>query len=164
MGSLGVHFALTPEQAEALIGEDDPDGVMALIEEIEEELSDEADHVDSDKAWDAIHRCLSDGTLEPGGGTYPLSHAVLGGTRLDAGEDYFVSYLTAEQVSDVARALVRLDELSFRERFFELDPGDYDGPHDAEDFAYTWSNFVDIRTFFARAAQKGRPVIFTVDQ
>ncbi|AFU02129.1 hypothetical protein AW168_24560 [Nocardia brasiliensis] len=164
MGSLGVHFALTAEQSEGLLGADDPDDLLALVQEIEEELADEADQVNSDKAWDAIHRCLSDGTLDPAGGTYPLSHAVLGGTRLDAGEDYFVSHVTAVQVGDVARALALLDEQSFRERFFALDPDDYDGARDATDFAYTWSNLVEVTTFFTRAAQLDRSVIFTVDQ
>ncbi|MEU0868996.1 YfbM family protein [Nocardia brasiliensis] len=164
MGSLGVHFALTPQQARALLGAEDPDDLLALVEMIEEELADEADQVSSDKAWDAIHRCLSDGTLDPAGGTYPLSYAVLGGTRLDAGEDYFVSYLTSEQVDDVARALAPLDEQSFHERFFALDSDDYAGPRDTDDFAYTWSNLVDIRAFFARTAQLGGHVIFTVDQ
>ncbi|WP_280430156.1 YfbM family protein [Nocardia brasiliensis] len=164
MGSLGVHFALTSEQAQALLGADDPDDLLTLLEEIEEELADEADQVASDKAWDAIHRCLSDGTLDPTAGTYPLSYAVLGGTRLDAGDDYFVSFRTTEQVGDVARALAPLDEQAFRERFFTLNPDDYDGARDEDDFAYTWSNLIDIRTFFTRAAQLGRPVIFTVDQ
>ncbi|MGX1777136.1 YfbM family protein [Nocardia brasiliensis] len=164
MGSLGVHFRLTPDQADALVCADDPDTVRTLIESIEEELADEADHVGSDKAWDAIHRCLSDGTLDPAGGTYPLSYAVLGGTRLDAGDDYFVSYLTTEQVDDVARAMAPLNEQSFRERFFALDSADYAGPRDADDFAYTWSNLLDIRAFFARAARLGGHVIFTVDQ
>ncbi|WP_338758868.1 hypothetical protein V7968_28660 [Nocardia vulneris] len=46
-----------------------------------------------------------------------------------------------------------------------LDAGDdYDGACDAADFAYTWSNLVDISAFVARAAQHRRPVIFTVDQ
>ncbi|MFC9440904.1 YfbM family protein [Nocardia sp. NPDC057030] len=164
MGQLGVHFALTPEQADALLDADSPDTVLTLIEEIEEGLDDEADQVSSDKAWDAIHRCLSDGTLDPAGGTYPLSHAVLGGTRLDAGDDYFVSYLTAGQVDDVARALSLLDEQFLRERFFDLDADDYNGPRNADDFDYTWSNLIDIRTFFTRAARTARPVIFTVDQ
>lgn len=163
MTSLGVHFALTSDLAEALLGADDPDKLMELVDDIEEN-SEEADRVESDKAWDAIHRCLSDGTLDYDGGTYPLSHTVLGGADLDAGEDYFVRYLTPEQVGDVARALAPLDEAWMRERYFALDPDDYDGPHNEDDFGYTWANFVDVRAFFAQHEQSGKAVIFTVDQ
>jgi hypothetical protein len=41
---------------------------MAQIEAIEEAW--DLDHLaESDKAWDAIHRCLTDGQLDAGGGT-----------------------------------------------------------------------------------------------
>jgi hypothetical protein len=33
-----------------------------------------------------------------------------------------------------------------------------------EDFAYTWANLVDLVSFFRRAAEAGRHVIFTVGQ
>ena len=42
-----------------------------------------------DKSWDAIHRCLTDGTLKPG--QPPLSLAILGGQRLDDGRDFIMS-------------------------------------------------------------------------
>src|ERR1043165_6412501 len=118
--SLGVHFALTSDLADAVLIAVDADELMDLVDTIEENSS-EANRVESDKAWDAIHRCLSDGTLEPDGGTYPLSHTVLGGAALDAGENYFVRYLAPEQVGDVARALAPLDESWMRRRYFALD-------------------------------------------
>lgn len=162
MGGIGVHFALTPEQAQALLEAGGPDRIMALIGDIEESAA-EADHMSTDKAWDAIHRCLSDGTLTLDAGDYPLNHTVLGGELLDVGDEYFVSHLTPEQVKDVTVALGPLDEAWLRERFDALDPEDYDGTKDDEDFAYTWTNFVDIRDFFTRAAGNGRAVIFTVE-
>jgi hypothetical protein len=162
VGGIGVHFALTAEQAQSLLDAPDPDTIMSLVEAIEESAA-AADHMSTDKAWDAIHRCLSDGTLTLDAGEYPLSHTVLGGALLDAGDDYFVSCLAPEQVKDVAVALEPLDEAWLRERFFALDTEDYDGARDDEDFGYTWSNFVDIRDFFTRAAGAGRSVIFTVE-
>ncbi|TDQ05750.1 YfbM family protein [Labedaea rhizosphaerae] len=162
MGGIGVHFALTAEQATALLEADDPAALMDLVGAIEES-ADDAEHLSTDKAWDAIHRCLSDGTLTLDAGEYPLSHTVLGGEPLDAGDDYFVSHLTPEQVKDVAVALGPVAEDWLRERFFALDPEDYDGARDDEDFAYTWSNFTEVRDFFTRAAGNGRAVIFTVE-
>jgi hypothetical protein len=56
----------------------DSDAVGEIIEEIEESWDDDGLKVDTDKAWDAIRRRLTDGTLDPDSGEYPLSHAVLG--------------------------------------------------------------------------------------
>jgi hypothetical protein len=68
-GMLGVHFAITSEQERSLLAADDEgdrDAVAELLEEIEEFWDDDALKVDTDKAWDAIHRCLTDGTLDFG--------------------------------------------------------------------------------------------------
>ncbi|MCO8271343.1 YfbM family protein [Actinoplanes sp. TRM 88003] len=78
---LGVHYAVTANQENALLTADD-DAAGELIEELEESWSDDKLKVDTDKAWDAVHRSLGDGTLEPESAGYPLSHAVPGGRHL----------------------------------------------------------------------------------
>jgi hypothetical protein len=165
MGARGVHFALAAEAERRLLAAaaEGDDSVIELIEEIEEEWE-RPYLVETDKAWDAIHRCLSDGSLDLGGGAYPLSHAILGGRQLYDGEDYFVCYVPADQVRDVAGALEPLDEAWLRERYLTLDPDDYGQPIDDEDFVYTWANLRDLADFFVLAAGAGRAVIFTVDQ
>ena len=159
---LGVHFAITPEQERSLLAADDngdSDTVGELLEEIEESCDDDELKVDSDKAWDAIHRCLTDGTLDPEGGRYPLSHAVLGGRHLH--DEYYVVYITAAEARDVADALQAVDRTWLRHRFDALDDPDYRGARDDDDFDYTWDGFVDVRAFYQRAAAAGRAVIFT---
>ncbi|KAB2343270.1 YfbM family protein [Actinomadura rudentiformis] len=158
---LGVHFAITADQERLLLAADDEDGagIGEILEDIEENWDDDLLSVSTDKAWDAMHRCLSDGTLDPDGGEYPLSYAVLGGRHLH--EEYYVVYLTAAEVRDVAEALSRVDEAWLRQRFNAMDDVDYGGAHDDEGFEYVWGNFVDVRAFYERAAKAGRPVIFT---
>lgn len=159
---LGVHFAITPEQERSLLAADDngdSDAVGELLEEIEESWNDDELKVDSDKAWDAIHRCLTDGTLDPDGGEYPLSHTVLGGRHLH--DEYYVVYITAAQAREVAGALQAIDRTWLRRRFDALDDPDYPGARDDADFDYTWDNFVDLRVFYQRAATVARAVIFT---
>ncbi|GAA4604691.1 hypothetical protein BJY16_005105 [Actinoplanes octamycinicus] len=159
---LGVHFAITGEQERALLAADDADDsdrVGELLEELEESWDDDRLKVDTDKAWDAIHRCLGGGTLDPDGGDYPLSHAVLGGRHLH--DDYYVVHLTAAETRDVAAALQSVDQTWLRSRFEAIDLTDYDGAHDDEDFTYTWDGFVDVRDFYQRAAAAGRAVLFT---
>jgi hypothetical protein len=159
----GVYFALSQTQEREILAVSGDDAVMEVIEAIEEKW-DEPFLAEMDKGWDAIHRCLTDGRCETDNGTYPLSHAVLGGRQLHEGDDYIVSYVTAEQVRDIAVALQPLDEPWLRERYFALDPSDYGPEHGEDDCAYTWAYFTEMRDLFERAAGNGRPVIFTVDQ
>ncbi|MBE1485419.1 YfbM family protein [Plantactinospora soyae] len=157
---LGVHFAITTEQEHSLLAADgDNDTVSELLDEIEESWSDGRLKVDTDKAWDAIHRCLTDGTLGPDAGEYPLSHVVLGGRHLH--DEYHVVYVSAREVRSVADALLPVDRAWLRGRFDAIDDTDYDGTHDDADFEYTWDNFVDLQAFYDRAAAAGRAVLFT---
>jgi hypothetical protein len=153
---LGVHFAVTPDQERELLTTDE---VGDFLEKLEESWTDDSLKVDTDKAWDAIHRCLTDGTLDPDGGEFPLSHAVLGGEHLH--DEYYVVHVTAAQVREVADGLRGIDRDWLRRRFDAIGGHDYDGAQDDADFVYTWANFVDLRNFYDRAAATGRAVIFT---
>jgi len=161
--SLGVHFALsTQDEARLLAAAGDDDAVIGIVEQIEEGSA-PGPHCDSDKAWDALHRCLTDGKLEYANGTYPLRAAVLGGRQLVEDAEYTVSYVSADQVRDVAEALSVIEEDWLRRRYDTLGDTDYAGPMDEDDFEYTWDALEDIREFFAVAAEAGQAVIFTVD-
>ena len=72
MASLGVLFALTEKQTKHLMKAHGDEEVLELIEEIEEAWDKESLQ-ETDMAWDAIHRCLSDGSLNPEAGTYPFN-------------------------------------------------------------------------------------------
>lgn len=157
---LGVHFAITAKQERALLAADgDDDAVGEILEELEESWADDRLKVDTDKAWDAMHRCLTDGTLYPDAGEYPLNHTVLGGRHLH--EDCYVVHVGASEVRDVAVALRGIDQAWLRTRFDAIDDPEYIGGGDDGDFEYTWENFVDVRDFYGRAAAAGRAVIFT---
>jgi len=161
--SLGVHFALsTQDEARLLAAAGDDDAVIGIVEQIEEG-SFPGPHCDSDKAWDALHRCLTDGKLEYANGSYPLRAAILGGRQLVEDAEYTVSYVSADQVRDVAEALSVIEEDWLRRRYDTLGDTDYAGPMDEDDFEYTWDALEDIREFFAVAAEAGQAVIFTVD-
>jgi hypothetical protein len=126
------------------------------------------DHPDlkaeSDKAWDAMHRTLTDGQLTWDGGEYPLSHVVLAGELLYTDADYIMSLKTPQQVRDIAAALPTVTEADFRRRYFALDAKSYGFPLTEEDFRYTWNWFQGVRDLYSRAAKEGRFVLFTADQ
>jgi len=164
MAARGVHFAITSDQLARVLAASNDDDLMEVIEAIEEDWDKEY-LAESDKAWEAIHRCLTDGSLLYESGEYPLNHVICGGRQLHQGEEYTVSLVTPEQVRDVSVAIGPLTEDWMRERYFSLlKPESYGGNIGDEDFGYTWTWFENVRDLYRRAAASGRAVIFTVDQ
>ncbi|NOS82558.1 MAG: DUF1877 family protein [Nitrospira sp.] len=164
MSARGVHFAVTAEQhARLLDAAGNDDTLMAVVENIEETW-DEEFLAESDKAWDAMHRCLTDGSLLYESGEYPLNHVICGGRQLFKCDDHTVALVTSEQVRDVASALEPVTKAWFRERYFSLlRQDDYNGEIGDEDFEYTWDWFENVRGLYKKAAASDRAVIFTVD-
>ena len=163
MPSRGVHFAIDVPVARRLLEVSGKDkAVEAIVEEIERAW--DVEHLaQSDKAWDAIHRCLTDGRLLHENGTYPLNRCILGGRQLYRGDDHIASFVSADEVRDVAAALEGVSEDWFREQYRALVPRDYSPNYGDEDCEYTWSWFEGVRALFVRAAAEGRAVLFTVD-
>lgn len=162
MANRGVHFALTETQSEAILAAKDDNELLSVIEAIENEWNEEY-LAQSDKAWDAIHRCLTDGYLLYENGTYPLNLCICGGQQLYRGEDYTISFVSKEQVKDVAAALNDITKIWFRERYFTIPKDDYDGELYENDFKYTWEWFQEVKRLYCKASIENRSVIFTVD-
>ncbi len=163
MSCLGVHFALNAADTAALLAAGDNEAVLGFIEALEEKW-DEEWLSQTDKAWDAMHRCLSNGTIYYDEGDYPLNRAILGGKHLYDGDDYVVAYIALNEVKDVSAAMAPMTEKDLRKRYDAIDSDDYDGEHGDKDFEYTWQNFLTLREFFKKAAGADRSVVFTVDQ
>lgn len=163
MGCRGVLFAIKDETAEQLLAARSDDAVMEIVEAIEEEW-DEKFLEETDKAWDAMHRALSDGSLDPSGGSFPLNRAILGGKHLHQGDDYIVCLVSKDEVPAVAHALGTIGDDGMRQRYQELVPRDYAAEYGDDDREYTVDYFRGVADLYARAAKAGRAVIFTVDQ
>ncbi len=164
MGCLGVHFAITDQDAQRLLNASSDNDVQLVLREVEERW--EKDHLaESDKAWDAMHRCLSDGTLDCDDNENILEKVVLGGRRIFRGDEYIVSLVSSEEVREIAKALLPISEDAMRERYLTMiDPEDYDGVIGEDDFNYTWDWFENVRELYLRASINGRAVVFTADQ
>lgn len=165
MSCLGVHISLDAQEAGALEAASEADRV-ALASALEAKYlgGEPLRAAESDKAWDAMHRALSDGELTYDGGTYPLSHVVLGGKALYSGDDFIISYKGPEQVKDIAAALAQLDQHQFEELYWRINPGSYDGDMSEDDFDYTLSWLQGVTELYSQAAQAGLAVVFTADQ
>lgn len=164
MACRGVHFAITDEDLAALRRATSDEAVMEVIGGIEERWEkDEGLLCETDKAWDAIHRCLTDGNLDYENGSEPLRLCILGGEQLHKGDGYIVALVPHDRLRPLADALAAVTPEFLGERYSAL-PDDYAGPKDAQDCQYTWDWFSDLPAFFDRAEKAGRHVVFTVDQ
>jgi hypothetical protein len=74
-------YAIDQDETRALRQATSNEQVQAVIADIEERW-DERFLGETDKAWDAIHHCLTDGTLAWGNGMFPLNRCILGGEQL----------------------------------------------------------------------------------
>ncbi len=164
MSCLGVHFAIEAGQAERLTLAANDSEILSSVQEEIEARWDEEWLYQTDKAWDAIHRCLTDGFLTPGNGDYPLSFCILGGRTLYLGSDYIVRLVDPDQAGEVGRALANVKIEDLAEKYWKINPHDYGVELSEEDFTYTWDYFSGLPDFFARAAAFKRFVVFTADQ
>jgi hypothetical protein len=124
---------------------------------------------ETDKAWDAIHRCLTDGTLREG--DTPGHLCVLGATdyfwvvRDDGQIEWIVNLLDPADVRRAADAIRGIDRAELRRRYEGIDPeASYCFGKSEDDFEYTWSWFPHLQAFFQRAADAGRWMVFLADQ
>lgn len=161
MGCLGVHFAITDEDADRLLAADNDDALMEIVEQIEEEW--EITH-ETDKAWDAMHRALTNGTLVVDEPEPTLSKVFFGARHLGENDDYFVVLATPAEVKEIADELEGVTEAWLRTQYFELPFPEYDCEKSDEDWGYTWENFRGLPEFYRRAAKEGLYVVFTVSQ
>ena len=164
MACRGVHFAITSNDAQRLLAlAGDDDAVLELVQEDAEGRWDEDWLQETDKAWDAIHRCLTDGTLTSDA-SIARHKCILGGRHLYSGDEYIISFLMADEVRDVSEAIAPFGETELRDRYFMIDEAEYGVPLSDEDFEYTWEWFETLKEFFAKAADADRAVVFSVDQ
>jgi len=169
MANRGVFFALNPLVEQKLLTAKDDFALLGVIQADLEEDWDEEWLQDTEDAWNALHRCLTDGTLRGKSGS-PLEKCVLGGRQLHKGNDYTASYLTAAEVKAVAEALRPITREWYRSRYFGMKKASllhwygYESPINKKDFETTWTYLMATRILFQKAAQAGRAMMFTVDR
>jgi hypothetical protein len=167
MGCLGIHLGLTADETSKFKSLPSDDARRDyLLEELEDQYFSEQQEflAESYKAWDGIHRTLTDGRFAYDNGEYPLSHVVMGGEIAYRQPDYIMVLKTPAQVKDVASAIRGLTEAAFKDRYRRIDQAQCEWPLSDEDCDYTWHWFQEVRNVFERAAQANRYVLFTASQ
>lgn len=159
----GYHIALTREHAKRVFNQQDDESLRTFLQELIDspEMVKSGRVLNSGKCWNAIHRCLTEGELDPNGGEFPLNHTVLGGKQLHKGDDYAATLIRPDITPFVAEALAEIREPEFREKFFALDPESYGLPINEKAFLEVWLALTNLRVFFDAAAENLEAVIFT---
>lgn len=159
----GSHIALGREHAKKLFTLKDDDSLRQFLDELwnSPEMKKSGRLLDSGTKWDPIHRCLTEGELDPTGGDFPLNHAILGGKQLHKGTDYTAVLIRPDMTRFIANALEELDEADLRQKFFALSKGSYQGPVGEKEFTEVWLALKNLQVFFAAAAENLEAVVFT---
>ncbi len=167
MAGRGVLFALDELTAYKLLKLSPQQRVDLIQNELEEEFFEHQPKylAETDKAWDAIHRSLTDGRLDWDNGQYPLNHLILGGDTLcgtEETDDYIIILKNPQQVKDISTALQKFDKEQFTQGYAQIDIEDYEYHLGFEDLEYSYKWFCSIQDFWQSAAEENRYVIFTV--
>ena len=161
MRGQGIHWALDIVEREVLDEIKSDRGLLAFSELIMRGR-DEKWYQQTDKAWEAIHRCLADGTFDYRWSPDPLYNCILSGENLYEGqpETYYSTFLDPPEVKAVAVAIQSITKEEMQRRYFTIDPKEYEHSVSEEDFHYTWEWFVRLQAFFQRAAEDNRGMLF----
>jgi hypothetical protein len=159
----GYHIALAREHAKTLFGLKDDASIRKFLEELASrpDMKKSGRVLETGTLWDPIHRCLTDGELDPAGGEFPLNHAVLGGKQLLKGSDYTAVLIRPDMTRFIADALGELKEEEVRKKFFALQGTSYQRPVDEKHFMEMWLMLQNLKVFFEAAAENLEAVVFT---
>ncbi len=161
MSGQGYHLAIGIEVADALLRNDDSaEFVYELLEQMEESTPEFVHGYYKD--WDVLHRCLSDGTFDPKGGSYPLNQCFIC-ARLVCKEGSIVNLVTTEAVRDVANSLQNLRREEFEARFTARYRMEYSGSIPKGDLEDYYRKCTELGDFYRRAADEGRAIVFFTD-
>lgn len=159
----GYYLALAREHAKRLFGIKEDAPLAAFMEELKTapEMKKSGRALDIGKAWDPLHRIMTDGELDPGGGDFPGNQVVLGGKQLHHAEDFSAILIRPDIVAFVSEALNELKQAEVREKFENL-PATYTQPRGDKEFIELWLAITLMRPFFDAAAENLEAVVFTV--
>ena len=159
----GFHIALAREHAKTLFGLKEDAAIRQFLDELKArpDMKKSGRILEVGKLWDPIHRCLTEGELDPAAGDFPLNTAVLGGKQLLKGSDYTAVLIRPDMTRFIADGLGELEEDDMRKKFLALKGGTYAGPIDEKHFMEMWLRVQDLKVFFDAAAENMEAVVFT---
>ncbi len=164
MKGQGAHIILARDDAKKVFAVNDDAAVRKVVMELRgsKKHRDLKLVLETAKSWNAIHRCLTEGTLDPTAGEFPLNHTILGGRRLHKGPEFEAIMVRPDIVPFIAEALHHLKREDVHGKYLKIDPADY-GPLSEPDFDIIWNALQQIRQMYEDATNERCAVLFTVE-
>lgn len=158
----GYLISLTREHAKRLFAQQDDAKLRQFLDElrIAPDLKKSGRILDLGTLWDPLHRCLTEGELDPTGGEPPLNHTILGGKQLHRGSDYIAAMVRPDMTTFVAEALSHVKEDELRKKFFSLNPELYGRTINEKHFMEVWIALRNARVLYEAAAENLEAVVF----
>ncbi|MFT7639836.1 MAG: hypothetical protein ACI9G1_001574 [Pirellulaceae bacterium] len=159
----GFLLSLSRDDAKVLFSNRDPESIIATVNGFleSEEKRFTGCILDLEKNWNPIHRCLSDGSIDPNAGEQPLNHTILGGRHLYHQADRFVVLVRPDMVRHVAEALAKADVSQLEAKHKEL-PSDV--LEESDDWPTVKTALQRIAALYKEAADDGNAVVFTAER
>lgn len=150
----GFLILIDREDAKKLFAQKESEGIRKFVEQLTQskEYRSAQRVLDLGTHWDGIHRCLTEGTLDPEAGEPPLNQAVLGGKRVMSTDDYVVSFVRPDMTPYVAEALADVRYEDFYKKYFAMSPTDYGRELTEKDFERIWVTFRQLVDFYESGA------------
>jgi hypothetical protein len=162
----GAHIVLTREDAKTVFSAADDEAVRKTVTALRNSKKhrDAKLVLETGTSWDAIHRCLTEGTLDPEAGEFPLNHTILGGKRIHKAGDFEAIMVRPDIVPYIAEQLHHVKRDVIHSAYQKIDPADYGQPLTITDFDKIWNSLQQIRQLYEDAATERCAVLFTVDR
>lgn len=162
----GAHIILGREDAKQLFGLANDTAIRDFVTALRKSRKHRESHLilDIGTTWNPIHRCLTDGTLEPEGGEFPLNHCILGGRRLHKGPGFEAALIRPDIVPHVAESLHHMKRQELHAKYFAIDSADYGQSLTEQEFDKVWLMMQQIRKLFEDASVDRCAVLFTVER
>lgn len=167
MSGRGVLFALDAADERQMLAIAEPRARIAWVAHTIEERWDAAWLHETDALWFPVHYCLHGSSDFPQPGLPAEARTIFGGMPLGVPDLYTIDYKDADLVRRIVTALSKMRSDAVWARAGLVERKDYTGPR-AENADNTlkldvFDEIQALATFYAKAAQAGRCVIFTVD-
>ncbi len=156
----GIHLSLDREASKRLFVCSDDELRVFVVEFSANEDNQQQSliHV-TDDVWKTLHRCLTDGTLDPTAGEFPLNHCFLGGRQLSRASGFSVTLVRPDMTRHVADAISQLADDDLRARYDQ-----YLGhTADATELDNATTALRKLGEFFDAASALGHAVVFATE-
>ncbi|MCH7727503.1 MAG: DUF1877 family protein [Planctomycetes bacterium] len=156
----GVHLSLDREASKRLFVCSDEE-LRSFVDEFSanEDNRQEGLVLVADDVWMTLHRCLTDGTLDPTAGEFPLNHCFLGGRQLSRASGFSVTLVRPDMTRHVADAISQLADDDLRARY-DQHFGQTAGANDLEDAIPALRK---LGEFFNTASSLHHAVVFAAE-